>query len=304
MKERQGERVPDLIIDTANRRWRFYSFLLNQAPWLATVILVTISFLSAWAIQSQIDQWSFFGLNKQTTLAVAGSVFAASIFYVLQRIVVAIKHSEELMHKEFYSQLHEYYGVKEAFDSRGDENIKLRYDDLISKATQRVWAIGMSNKCFHERHKDTVQKLLCSRAVDIRVVFWDPQTFINRLGPNNIEMRILDIQNTFEGNTKIEDRWDDDIEKRYKSLFNGIDSDEIIGKMSVFYWSLPTNFSCMVVDSSVFFFPYLAAGESWQQPMLYTSSQTGIGENIVKHLTKIFNSQFSIMKQNIGKKQK
>jgi hypothetical protein len=74
--------------------------------------------------------------------------------------------------------------------------------------------------------------------------------------------------------------------------------------MSVFYWSLPTNFSCMVVDSSVFFFPYLAAGESWQQPMLYTSSQTGIGENIVKHLTKIFNSQFSIMKQNIGKKQK
>lgn len=300
MKERKWKRVPDLIIDTVNRRWRFYSFLLNQAPWHATIILVTISFLSAWAIQSQIDQWSIFGLNKQTTLAVAGSVFAASIFYVLQRIVVAIKHSEELMHKEYYRQLHEHYGLKEAFASRGDENIKLIYDDLISKATQRVWAIGMSNKCFHERHKDTVQKLLCSRAVDIRVVFWDPQTSIHRSDPNKLDMRILDIQNTLEGNIKIEDKWEEDIEERYKGLFNGINKNEIRGNMSVFYWSLPTNFSCMVVDSSVFFFPYLAAGESWQQPMLYSSSQTGIGENIFKHLTKIFDSQFSVSIKEIG----
>jgi hypothetical protein len=300
MKERKLERVPDLITDTANRRWRFYSFLLDQAPWHATIILLTISFISAWAIQSQIDQWSIFGLNKQTTLAVAGSVFAASIFYVLQRLVVAIKQSEELMHKQYYKQLHENYGVKEAFVSRGDEKIKVRYDDLISKATQRVWAIGMSNKCFHERHKHTVQKILCSRAVDIRVVFWDPQTSIHRSEPNNLDMRILDIQNTLEGNIEIEDKWEDDIGERYKSLFNGINNNEIRGNMSVFYWSLPTNFSCMVVDSSVFFFPYLAAGESWQQPMLYSSSQTGIGKNIVKHLTKIFDSQFSLKVHEIG----
>ena len=302
MNERKWKKVPDLIIDTANRRWRFFSFLLDQAPWHATFILLIISFLSAWAIQSQIDQWTFWGLNKQTTLAVAGSVFAASIFYVLQRVVVAIKNSEELMHKEYYRQLHEQYGVKEAFVSRGDENIKLTYDDLISKATTRVWAIGMSNKCFHERHRKTVQKLLCSRSVDIRVVFWDPQSSIIRPGTDNLEMRILDIQNTLEGNTKIEDKWIDDIESRYKSLFDGISADEIRGKMSVHYWSLPTNFSCMVVDTSVFFFPYLAAGESWQQPMLYSSSQTGIGKNIVKHLDKIFESQFSAKKKSVERK--
>ncbi len=300
MKKRNFESAPDLIIDTANRRWRFYSFLLKQAPWQATIILVVISFLSAWAIQSQIDKWSIFGLNKQTTLAVAGSVFAASIFYVLQRIVVAIKQSEPLMHEEYYNQLHENYGVKEAFDSRGDDKIKLRYDDLISKATYRVWAIGMSNKCFHERHKSTVQKLLYTRAVDIRVVFWDPQTSIHRSGPNKLDMRILDIQNMLEGNTKIEDKWKNDIEMRYKGLFEGINNNKIRGNLSVFYWSLPTNFSCMVVDSSVFFFPYLAAGESWQQPMFYSSSQTGVGKNIVKHLTKIFDSQFSSIIDEIG----
>jgi len=51
--------------------------------------------------------------------------------------------------------------------------------------------------------------------------------------------------------------------------------------------SCVTNFTCMIVDDDVFFFPFLSGPDSTNNPTVWCSATHGVGRAIVDHIEKL-----------------
>lgn len=277
-------------------RWQALKLLFKAGPWLTGAILIITSLVLAVGVQDRPAGWSLFALEKASVLTITGSILASGLFFTLYTLISIVRRSEGDALRSYWEMMHDGCGVKGWLDVRGSP---LTYEKCIGRAKTRVWAIGMTNLSFFSNHNERIKDLLESRQVDVRVAFWDPRSRIVRGASSDLNLHLLDIQSSLEGEAERGETWERTIRDRYTPLLKAVEQGSVRGKLRVYYLTMPTNFSCLVVDDDVFFFPFLSRTQSWQQPILHASASAGVGAKIIDHLNLILGSRFADLQAEV-----
>jgi hypothetical protein len=229
-------------------------------------------------------------------LGVAGGVLASAFFFIVYEVIAAIQNAERRANDLYFEEIHTKFGVKKIYQKRGDEITGRLYKAKIEKAKSRIWAIGMSNGAFLTQNLDTLRNLLLIGELDVRIAFWDPYLVVKRSAGNlldpqdEFEFYAMDIQHKLEGNaTAQREHWAEEIEGRVKNIFDELG--ELSAKIHVYLTAIPTNFTCLITDDDIFFFPFLGAMGSWEQPTIHISANTEIGGMIVNHFNALLSER-------------
>lgn len=269
--------------------------LIQRINWFAIVITLLIALLFLAATASGDQATLVVGFSKATWAAVAGSVFAASLFLSVQSIIDAIKEAAPTLYKKFYDSMVHDIGLKGIYEVRGSKTNEI-YKSLITKAEKRIWAIGMTNRHFIDNHQSAIVHLICNKPIEVIVAFWDPgaKLEINSSGKRTSQS-IIESQLNFEhGTVNSATHWAATIKKRQNELLTVVKQAKATnGELTIMNLAVVTNISCLIIDDDVFFFPFLAAIESTDGPMIHVTANDKLGQPIVKHFEALFNSKIA-----------
>lgn len=275
--------------------WKLFKLTIKRSEIIAIILSAAISFL-LFALIEKNKQGIFWGISVDSWRAVASSIFAASLFLFIQWIIAQLKHTEDNFYKIQYVNLIENNGIKSIYYQRGGENIIALYKQLIANSKRRIWAIGMTNNHFCDQHFDNILDRMEKRRgdfgsgnpIDFVVSFWNPSiSFFDDAKNQNLE-KILEIQSFIEKGSFPHSNWQKIVESKKNELIKKIETRRNLkGNFKITYTTLPTNFTCFVIDDDVFFFPYLSGPDSTNNPTIHCDSLKGIGISITNHLEKL-----------------
>ncbi|MFD0735893.1 hypothetical protein [Planotetraspora mira] len=241
------------------------------------------------------DRNDLFGLSKATWLSVVGSIFAAALFLFIESTVRAINVTEKNVEQELYRRLVHEQGILDVHNQRGDDRVTELYRKLISNAETRIWAIGMTNGHFVIQHLPAICERMVKRPLDVIVAFWDPEASILR--PQSYEgstapISLLSLQSHLEGKHIQDDDLTQTVRRRQDQIRSAIEPlTPLIGHIRIFEIAHVANFTCLVVDDQVFFFPFLAGPDSTNNPTIRCATDGRIGEAILHHLSHLLGSK-------------
>ncbi|MFW2516357.1 hypothetical protein [Aliarcobacter butzleri] len=184
----------------------------------------------------------------------------------------------------------EKFGVKDLY-SKKTEAVS-DFTNSIKKAKKRVWAIGMTNGAFIREQQDHIaNNLKKNDRLDVKIIYWDDCTKVIKQDNNK---SIIDIQKALESQLSINCLNDindgnsmKEIQDSIKQLKTKI-SVEHQERIEIGFLSIPSSFSCLLIDDDLYFFPFLCGRESNIAPMIRCDAQKDIGQPIVKHFEHIF----------------
>ena len=173
-------------------------------------------------------------------------------------------------------------------DQRGSTEIVSFYRRVVATARTRIWAIGMTNKHFVEQHLDTVLEVVESRSVDFVLAFWDPESLVT-MSNGGRPWSIVELQSCIEGAADGSEQWARVVKDREVRVVERVEQlSRLRGTVRILRVTLPTSISCLVVDDSVFFFPFLARADSTNDPAIYRSAEGTVGSALVEHFEGVF----------------
>ncbi|MEU1599334.1 hypothetical protein ABZ468_42675 [Streptomyces sp. NPDC005708] len=274
--------------------WRTLRGLIKRARATAIVLTCLISFLLLLVIQLS-SSAKILGLSKDTWLNVAGSVFATALFLFIESAVQAVKGVEESVEKNAYREIVEEQGILEVFSQRGDDRVLALYERLISDAESRIWAIGMTNGHFVHQHLQEICARLHRQPLDVVIAFWDPDTTVSRPtapGSSSASVNLLSVQSQLEGKHISSDDLKQTVRVRQEQVQEAVDriGTQLAGRVRIVDITHVANFTCLIVDDQVFFFPFLAGPDSTNNPTLRCSAQGQIGRAICRHVEHLLAS--------------
>ncbi|HUW10616.1 MAG TPA: hypothetical protein VM537_12865 [Anaerolineae bacterium] len=251
-------------------------------------ILLTAGIATLLMTRTQDLDKSTWGVSSAVWLAVTGSVLASALFGLIQWVISSAAESSQSLLKDSYRGLVEENGIRQVFSQRGDDVVLKVYKELIARAEERVWAIGQTNRHFTDQHKDALAKALDRRGMDVVVAFWNPLTEL--VTPSHAVGRrcIVEVQSAIERTPGSSEGWRNEIAQRQASLAAAFSKAEPMkGQWRIANVSCVTNFTCMIVDDDVFFFPFLSGPDSTNNPTVWCSATHGVGRAIVDHIEKL-----------------
>jgi len=260
--------------------WRAIS-KINFLPYLVSILLIIIILilLIPYVINDQFILYD----DKGLTLSLLGSILAGSIvFLTIQFFSKLLLSSTKVSNEIYYKDMFIDNGLETIFDKRG---INIEYAKRISKSKKRIWAIGMTNGNLIKHQLENILKQVAFRKeMDVIISFWAPNTILNSnsspatFQPVSIINQQLKIEDgkTISPNI-ITDRIDS-IKKRYEAV-----KTSKTGNLKILESSLPSSFTCFIIDEDIFFFPYLSTVESTSSPTILCNINRGIGKVIFEH---------------------
>ena len=274
--------------------WHSLRILINKSNVVLLVITVIISFLIFKIAEISNQQGTFLTLSNESWLSVTASMFAATLFLLLQSFINLINSSEENTYQRKYNEFVETYKLKNIYNQRGSTEIVDKYKKLIENAKKRVWAIGMTNRHLLEQHNEKIKQNLLNKNIDIVIAFWNPTSKINsKINGEYAEFNMLDIQHLLESSHVGDTDWEQQINNRQRNFKNHINLlQNIKGEIRIVNLSHATNFSCFLIDDDLFFFPFLSGPESTDDPIIQCAINDGIGARIYEHFNKILNGDY------------
>ncbi|MFG2327032.1 hypothetical protein [Streptomyces sp. NPDC048568] len=274
--------------------WRTLRGLIKRARATAIVLTCLISFLLLLAIQIS-SSAKILGLSKDTWVNVTGSVFAAALFLFIESAVQAVKGVEESVERSTYREMVEEQGILEVFSQRGDDRVLTLYEQLISGAERRVWAIGMTNGHFVHQHLEEICARLRRRPLDVVISFWDPDSVVS--GPtthasSSTPLSLLSLQSQLEGKHISSDDLKQTVRRRQSQIQEAVErlGAHLMGRVRIIDITHVANFTCLIVDDQVFFFPFLAGPDSTNNPTIRCSKEGQIGRAICRHMDHLMGS--------------
>lgn len=259
--------------------------VIRKIGFWAMVATAVISALIMYVAENAEDTASFAGLSRASWFNVAGSLLATALFLFIQGLINLVRGAEEAVYKDKYQLFVEQHGLKDLFQQRGSGDAVHLYGRLIESARARVWAAGMTNRHFADQHSERLGDLLRARSVDVVVAFWEPRAFLITREPDGAKHRILSVQSTLEHSQAQE--WDTVVANTQRRIGQVVGS-PITGTLRILNISHVCNFSCLIIDDDVFFFPFLAGPDSTNDPTIHCRADIGIGKAIVDHLAELF----------------
>lgn len=266
--------------------WATLRKLINKSNLIVLILTGIISYL-IFCLGEYSQDFSFLSIPKATWVAVTASVLASTLFFCIQSVINYLRDGKDDTYKYVYEKMVDGFGVKEIYDQRGSTDIQEQYKSRIAASTRRVWAFGMTNRHFVDQHFEKLEDLLVNRDVDVLISFWNPAAYLvdESTGDKN---NILEIQQKLESNLTYDADWKNAIEKVQERLVGRVKKlTNIKGALRVANITTPCNFSCLIVDDDIFFFPFLAGPESTNDPMLHCTTTIGIGNAIFNHFNKL-----------------
>jgi hypothetical protein len=252
---------------------------IKRAPWGSVILLGIISVLTLYLADQMDDKGIFLLLSKGAWQAVTSGLVASFAFAVLQTLGGIVKSTNDQSIAAMFNDLTEKHGVLAAFNQRGSGDATERYRTLLKKENcRRIWAWGMTNKHFVEQHIDSIVEILNNnQSADVVIAFWSPTT---KMELGSVQTTVIDFQCRMEGGAASD--WLSKIRERQKTIRDRMGN--IKGEIRIYEVSTPAAFSCMLIDSTLFFFPFLTKSDSTSSPMVQCSIIGDVGKAIYRHL--------------------
>jgi hypothetical protein len=230
-------------------------------------------------------------MSKDVTLRLAGSLLSSAVFLFLVQVVTAIREAPSSAESEYFKSMHDRFGIREAFEHRGEPVTLDRYQKALQRASRRIWAIGMTNRRFVSSHADAVQQALRrSSGMDVKLIFTD-ETLVLAWDEGSINAVALQ--------TQLEDKAPGADSPKYLSSFvqqfKAAHGSGDIGRLQILKLRSSCQFTCFVIDDDVFFFPMLARHGSAQDPTLLVDANGLLGEALLHHFEGLFRSESACM---------
>ena len=190
-----------------------------------------------------------------------------------------------------WSDLVDEQGLKNIFTQRGSENAVKTYADLIRNADKRVWAIGMTNRHFLRQHTHTLLEGLKTKDLDVVISFWNPSATLrvpleDASEDAQTERSIIEVQATLEQGASPNTDWANLVAEVELEFIKRLDElPSIAGQVKILHCSHTSNFTCLVIDTDLFFFPFLDGTDSTNDPIIHCQTTRGIGRRIELHLS-------------------
>jgi hypothetical protein len=260
---------------------------LSQLKFLPFIVALTLTIIIVSVIIPLVinDGLLIYG-DKMVTLSIFTSMLAGlTVFLTIELFQKIFLNSTKNSYKIFYDDIFGKHGLEDIFPKRG---INEEYSKRILKAKTRIWAIGMTNGNLLQHQLDNILKRVSSESsLDVKFSFWASKTNLQKEYNLTKTISLINQQLHIEDGTGIHD---DLIESRHSEIINKYDNfkNKKSGNLSIVEVSLPTNFSCFIIDDDVFFFPFLSTVESTSSPIILCNLNRGIGKEIFNHLNKIF----------------
>lgn len=273
--------------------WKSLRTVVHSSSVIILLLTLAMSYFMLTIAQLAADNGSFLTISKISWLSVTGSVLASTIFLVIQSLTNAIKEGRDSTYKVSYISLVDQFGIKDVYQQRGSEAIRIKYKSLMSGCRDKMYAVGMSNRHFLEQHTDKILEALQKHSVDIVIAFWNPTSTMKIFSGNEIvDKNILDIQCLLENGASSAADWIGNITTRQIRLRDKVkELQNVTGELRIVNISHPANFTSLIIDDDVFFFPFLAGAESTNDPTLHCSASTGVGTSILQHFNRLFSDK-------------
>jgi hypothetical protein len=272
--------------------WQLLRQSIDKIKIITIILCVLIPFLLVWGIESR--SAPFCGINADSWRAVAGSIFAASLFLTIQSFIFYLKDTKESLYKKQYDKIIEENGIKSIYTQRGGNDVIGIYENLIKNSERRIWAIGMTNNHFCKQHFDKILDKMdtnksSGKTIDVVISFWNPNISFYDDDKKERLHKIIDVQHIIEGNNGKQH----DIKDKIYKLIEKVEKRKLKGTFKIVYTSLPSNFTCFIIDDDVFFFPFLSGPDSTNDPTIHCDASKGIGKSITAHIEKIIEPTYS-----------
>ncbi|WP_151950683.1 hypothetical protein [Aliarcobacter butzleri] len=220
--------------------------------------------------------------NSSIILSVLSSIIASILILFCYRFFDGKDRINTKIFKKF--------GIKDLYSKKTDAVDD--FTDCIKNAKKRVWAIGMTNGAFIREQKDNIANTLeRNDGLDVKIVYWDDCTKVIKRDNNK---SIIDIQKALESQLSINCLNDISDSNSIQTIQGSIVqlkakiSVEHQERVEIGFLSIPSSFSCLLIDNDLYFFPFLCGKESNISPMIRCHAKKDIGQPIVKHFEHIF----------------
>jgi len=227
--------------------------------------------------------------NVQDTIAI--SVLSSMMASILILIIYKLLDAK----KDTILKIYNKYGLKNLYSKKTDATDD--FSKKIMQAKNRIWAIGMTNKSFIKQQKENLNVILKKQDnIDIKIIYWNDCTLIEK--QDKISKSIIDVQLALENQNSITCTSDINSQNTIREIHNSIqilkqDIDENkYPKIEIGFLSVPSSFSCLVIDDDIFFFPFLSGNESNISPMILCDAKKEVGKPIINHFTYIFKQKW------------
>lgn len=266
-------------------RWKVIWTLLKAAPWLTSILIFLFGLLLVVFLDRTPDDHTSSSIRHDTFVGIAGSFFASTAFLLAFNLIEAIRRAPPTEEKQYHDRLSRDFGIDTAFEQRGSEIVSNEYQQLAVAARKRIWALGISNRAFLARNTEALLTSLSHPSkVDIRIGFADATSTL-KLGWNGQITTLTAIQAQLEDKTPSTEQWNSKIQALVTTHFqNAPRRSAVTGTLSAWWVCSPCLFTCLVIDSHVFFFPMLARGHSGQDPTIQLKADSLLGKQIVEHM--------------------
>lgn len=265
--------------------------IIRASPWLAAIVLIAFSVLILASFEGRDPSFKWLAVSKATYMAVAGSLLASALFWILHHVINSLEQARDSVPSEYFEKIHNEWGLVEIFGQRGEQDAQKLYKTLIAKSTKRIWAIGMTNGSCIDQHLVLILER-CRKVpdIDVKLVYWDPDTKITVC--QQPPVAIMEIQARLESKSATSTDWESKMDAHFKFVTSSIlDAGPLWSDIGIYKLSLVTNISCFIIDNHVFFFPFLARSASNLDPHMHFYSEKGIGELIAKHYASILGNR-------------
>jgi hypothetical protein len=272
---------------------RIYSIFLKAVKTKEMIILfIFIILLAIIAILI-----NFIIVKDTILISILSSMIASILILIIYKLLDAKKDS--------ILDVYNKYGLKNIYSKKTDATSD--FTDNILKAKNRVWAIGMTNKSFIKQQKENINNILKKKKpIDIKIIYWNDCTVIG--GQDNISKSIIDVQLALENQNSLKCTADITEHKTIRDIHTSIkklqESIDIVNhaNIEIGFLSVPSSFSCLVVDDNVYFFPFLSNHESNISPMILCDANKTIGVSIINHFKYIFDQQVYYISKKLNDK--
>ena len=266
--------------------WISLRKIINKSSFAALSLTALTSYF-IFCMGEYTTDFTFLSISKATWVAVTASVLASTLFYFIQSLINFLKEGEKCTYKDAYDNIIDGFGVKAIYDQRGSSEIQEAYRQRVESCSKMIWAFGMTNRHFIDQHFTKIGELLRDKDIDCLIAFWNPSAFLDDQSSGS-RKNILEIQQNLESNLTSDADWKTSIEVLQGRVIERIQKLlPIKGKVKIANVTTPSNFSCLIIDDDVFFFPFLAGPESTNDPMLLCSTKVGIGKAVLSHFRKL-----------------
>ena len=266
--------------------WRAFSQLLRKAQWVAIVLLMLAAYFAVALTDGVSEAWHAGALSKDVTLRLAGSLLSSAVFLFLVQVVTAIRDAPTSAESTYFKAMHDQFGIREAFEHRGEPAALDRYRKALQRASRRIWAIGMTNRRFVSSHADAVhQALRRSSEMDVKLIFTDEALVLSW---DEVSINAIELQ------TQLEDKAPGAGSPKYLSSFvqkfKDAHGSSDVGHLQILKLRSSCQFTCFVIDDDVFFFPMLARHGSAQDPTILVDARGVLGGALLHHFESLFRS--------------